>query len=337
MNALEWLRDPNQALLRLVIVVFGNDSYLIRESIQAVIRATFPEPDSEASVTKFSGSAVSLSLADVLDEVWTLPFFSPNRLVIVEEADPFVTKYRKDLEAYVASPSESGTLLLQCKSWVSTTNIAKLIAKTGMVIDCASPRESELAPWLIELAKGRFGARLDGDAARQLIELVGPESGILAAEVEKLAVYAGSAARIEREDVVRLVGAGRVETIWKCLDAATTGQLRAALIQLDSLMAAGEQPVPALAAMSANLLKLHHAGILRAARLNLDEACRIAGIPPFAVEKARRQHAHLGPGRVDQLPAMLLRADLDVKGGTSLEPRVVLESLLVRLAQPRAD
>ncbi len=41
------------------------------------------------------------ALADVLDELFTLPFFSRRRLVIVEEADTFVTKYRKDLEAYV--------------------------------------------------------------------------------------------------------------------------------------------------------------------------------------------------------------------------------------------
>ena len=74
-----------------------------------------------------------------------------------------------------------------------------------------------------------------------------------------------------------------------------------------------------LAAMSASLFKVHHAGRLRAARLALDEACRIAGIPPFAVDKTGEQHAHLGPRRVDQLPATLLRADLDLKGGSSAD------------------
>jgi DNA polymerase III subunit delta len=337
MNAIEWLRDPRQDLLRPVIVVFGDDSYLIRESIQAVVRAVFPDPDAETSVTRFSGSAVSL--ADVLDEVRTVSFFASTRLVVVEEADPFVTKYRKDLEAYVVKPSGSGFLLLRCKSWPANTILAKQVAPTGLVIDCGSPKESELVPWLTGLAKTRFDARLDHDAARQLIELVGPESGILAAEVEKLAVYAGDTKKIERDDVIKLVGAGRVETIWKALDAATTGQAQAALVHIDSLLAAGEYPVLALAGMSANLLKLYHAGLLRAARLNIDEACKLAGMPPYSstIEKTRRQHAHLGPSRVDQLPAMLLRADLDLKGGTSLDPRVVLEMLLVRLALPRTD
>ena len=36
------------------------------------------------------------------------------------------------------------------------------------------------------------------------------------------------------------------------------------------------------------------------------------------------------PSRVDQLPATLLRADLDLKGGIALEPRIILETLLDR-------
>ena len=53
------------------------------------------------AVSRFEGKATSL--ADVLDELRMLPFFSKRRIVIVEEADPFVTKYRKELEAHVGS------------------------------------------------------------------------------------------------------------------------------------------------------------------------------------------------------------------------------------------
>ena len=196
---------------------------------------------------------------------------------------------------------------------------------------------AKIVAWLVQYAKKNCDAHLDAGAANLLVELAGLEVGILAAEVEKLAVYAGATRRIDRGDVAMMVGAGRVETIWKALDAATTGQAAEALVHLDNLLGAGEVPTPMLAAMSASLIKIHHAGRLRAARLNLDEACRIAGIPPFALDKTKKQHAHLGPRRVDRLPAMLLKADLDLKGGTALDPRVVLELLLVALSRPRAD
>jgi DNA polymerase III subunit delta len=332
MNALKWLRESGQQPVRSVYAVFGDDAYLIRESIKALVSTVLPGEESGAAVSRFVGSQTSL--AQVLDEVCTLAFFSRLRLVVVEEADSFISKYRKELEGFVEHHRGSGILLFQSKQWLATTKLAKLVDKIGLAIDCSGPPESELAGWLIQLARTRDDAQLDPDAARLLVELVGPETGILAAEVEKLAVYAGDSKRIDRQDVAKLVGAGRVEKIWKALDAATTGQGRMALEHLDNLLAAGESAVGLLAAMSTSLLKLHHAGRLRTARVNLDEACRIAGVYPKAVG---RQHAHLGPSRVDQLPAWLLQADLDLKGGSLLEPRVVLEQLLVRLALPRKD
>jgi DNA polymerase-3 subunit delta len=335
MNALDWLRETSEQPIRPVYAVYGDDSYLIRESIDAVARAIFSDDDGEAGISRFSGPATPL--ATVLDEVCTLPFFSRRRLVVVEEADTFVTKYRKDLEAYVTNPSDSGTLLLQVKQWPATTKLAQLVEKSGLSINAAAPRETELASWLTQLARTRFDVQLSADGARLLVELVGPEAGLLAAEVDKLAVYAGDSRKIERGDITKLVGGGRVETIWKTLDAATTGQVRLALEHLDNLLSAGEQPIFLLAAMTTSLLKTHHVGRLRVAGLDLAEACRTAGVPPFAVDKTRKQHAHLGPHRVDQLPAMLLKADLDLKGGSMLDPRAIMEILLVRLSVPRTD
>jgi DNA polymerase-3 subunit delta len=338
MHALEWLRDAGRQPIRPVYAVYGTDHYLIRESIAAVSRTLFPDANDDPALTRFAGAQVRL--ADVQDELFTLPFFGRRRLVVVEEADGFVTKYRKDLEAYVDRPSSSGFLLLQVKQWMASTNLAKRLDKVGLAIDCSALPEKQagkVVSWLTQYAKTRCDVELQTPAAHLLVELAGLEIGILTSEIEKLAVYAGEAKRIERADVARMVGAGRVETVWKALDAATTGQASSALELLDNLIAAGEAPVMLLAAMSASLLKVHHAGRLRRARLALDESCRIAGIPPFAVAKTGEQHAHLGPGRVDRLPVTLLRADLDLKGGSSAEPRVVLERLLVGLSRPRTD
>lgn len=334
MRALEWLRDPSIHPRKPVYVVYGDDVYLRREASAAITGSVLGAEADELAVSRFDGNTASL--ADVLDELCMLPFFSKQRVVIVADADPFVTRNRKELEAYVETPIGKGVLVLIVKSWPATTNLARQVAAVGLPLDCNSPPDKELVPWLIHHAS-KQDAQLDTDAARLLVELVGAEVGLLTAEVDKLAVYVGEARRIRRADVARMVEAGRIETVWKVLDAATTGQSAEAIADLDHLLASGEYPIKVLAALTTSLLKTHHAGRLRAARLNLDEACRIAGIREFAIDKTRRQHAHLGPSRVDQLPAMLLKADLDLKGGTLLDARVVLEELLIRLALPRTD
>ena len=199
MHALDWLRDSSRrtdpaGLRRL------RDGHLPDPRVDhGVSRAVFPEADDEAAVSRFPGPQTEL--AGVLDELFTLPFFSRRRLVIVEEADTFVTKHRKDLEAYVQKPSASGTLLLQVKQWPATTNLAKLVEKVGLAIECTALPEKDTAKvvaWLTQYARSRCDAQLEQAAANLLVELVGLEVGILASEVEKLAVYAGDSKRIER-------------------------------------------------------------------------------------------------------------------------------------------
>src|SRR5262249_32130997 len=65
--------------------------------------------------------------------------------------------------------------------------------------------------------------RLEKPAAQLLLDLVGPEIALLASDLAKLATYVGEKKRIREADVAKLVGAGRVETIWSMLEAATAG------------------------------------------------------------------------------------------------------------------
>ncbi len=75
MNALKWLRESGQQPIRPVYAVFGDDSYLIRESIRAVVRAVFPGEEGDATISRFTGAQASL--AQVLDEVCTLAVLQP--------------------------------------------------------------------------------------------------------------------------------------------------------------------------------------------------------------------------------------------------------------------
>lgn len=335
MLAIEFLKNPGAIPPKRVHVVFGDDGFLRREVLNALRAKVFPGEVDDLGVSRFSGAEASL--ADVLDEIRTLPFFSTQRFAVVEDADPFVTAHRKELEAYTENPSPNGVLVLLLKTFPATTRLAKLVEQSGLAVDCKGPTEKQLAPWLVLLAKSRFAATLEPGAAELLLELVGPEAGLLVAELEKLGVYCGPKGKIRREDVARMVGTGRIETIWRVLDAATTGRGELALQNLDGLITGGESPVGLLSAMSVSLLKLHQAGELRKRKVELREACQTAGIPPFAVEATRKQHGHLGPSRVDRLPALLLQADLDMKGASVLSQRTLIERLIIALAVPRKD
>ena len=336
MHAFEFLRPAGKTkpVLKPIYAVSGDDAYLRDQSIHAIARLAVGDGDAEMALTRIAGDHARL--ADVLDEVRTLPFLAKCRVVVVDNADPFVTAHRKELESYAEKPSSSGILILSTKSWPGNTKLAKLVEKVGAAIECKTPDERDLPPWLIQLAKGK-GAKLDDDAAHLLVELVGPEVGLLASEVEKLTVYVGDRQQVGRADVARMVGSGRIESIWQTVDAATTGRGGEALADLDHLLTSGEAPLKLTAAMTYSLQKIHHAGQLRLARVDLRSACQAAGIYSSGIDKTARQHTHLGPARVDAIPRKLLAADLDLKGHSQLPPRLILEILVVELARPRRD
>ena len=332
MLALDLLRNPNTLEVKPLVAIFGDDAFLHRESLSAVIRTSLgPEAD-ELAITRCVGDTTPLSR--VLDELRTMPFLTARRVVVVEAADKFVTAHRKELESYAEKPSASGVLVLSVKLWTATTKLAKIVLKNGLEIDCKAPGDRELPKWLMQFAQNRCGSTLTVDSAGLLVELVGPEVGLLTSEVEKLTVYVGPGKTITREDVVKMVGAGRVETIWRTIDAATMGRGGEALADLERLMTSGEHPVGLLAAMTFSLRKLHHAGQLRRAKLDLESACRQAGVQ---AGRTAEQHTHLGPARVDRIPEMLLQADLDLKGSSTLTSEVVLERLIVELSSKRRD
>src|SRR5580704_6455267 len=134
MHAIEFLRNPTEVPARPVYALYGDDAFLRREVLAAIARVVLPgAEDDELAIRRFSGDHATL--ADVLDELRTLPFFTKRRLVIVEGADPFVTAHRRELESYVEEPAETGVLVLSVKLWAGTTKLAKLVDRLGLEVE----------------------------------------------------------------------------------------------------------------------------------------------------------------------------------------------------------
>src|SRR5205085_2744898 len=99
-------------------------------------------------------------------------------------------------------------------------------------------------------------------AAALLVELIGPEMGLLDQELLKLTSYVGDRKRIDVQDVDTLVGRSRAENTWKIFDAIGAGQTREALAILDRLLDQGDDPHRLLGAFSSQLRRLAQASRL---------------------------------------------------------------------------
>jgi DNA polymerase-3 subunit delta len=265
-------------------------------------------------------------------------FGNGQRIVIVEDADSFVSEYRAELEDYVAAPAR-GVLVLDVKTWPSNTRLAKAMVTQGLTIQCDSPNERQMKSWLVERAKSTLQLRLEAAAADALVELVPPELGILAQELAKLALMVGADRTIDVKLVRENVGGWRARATWDMVDAAADGRAADALAQLDRLIAAGEKPHGLLPQMSSSLrrfataLELYESAEAEGRRILPRDALAQAGVLPFKLTDAERQFRQIGRHRVRHLIDWLLAADLAIKGHHSSDDRarIEIERLIVRL------
>jgi DNA polymerase III subunit delta len=340
LHALDYLSQAEKYPPRPVAAVYGDESFLRRQALLKLREVVLGRHEGDFSFSAFEGD--NAELRDVLDELATVAMFGGvKRLVVVEEADNFVSRYRQQLEEYVSRPSRTGVLVLDLESLPVNTRLYKLIAAEGLAVDCSTPAEARLTKWLVDWAKQHHEVQISAAAADALVELVGSELGLLDQEVAKLAISLGEEKRITPELVARYVGGWRAKTAWEMLDAALEGRVPEAMQQLDRLLASGEQPVGILGQISASLRRFAAATRLilqseaAGRRIALAQALEQAGVKPFVLQKAERQLRRLGRNRGAQLYRWLLEADVDLKGDSAMPPRLILERLVLRLAAPQ--
>ncbi len=330
MDSFAFLERAAKATPQAVYAIVGDEAFLKRQVRFALQRIVLGEEADDFCLAVHNGEETTIGA--VLGDVQTVPLLGPRRLVIVENGDPFVTNERARLEKYVAAPSNTGVLVLDVKSWPTTTRLAKLLPDAA-TIKCEAPADRSLRRWCAHWAKATHGKDLGEDAADLLVELVGNDLGRLDQELAKLATYVGTAKSITRRDVDQLVGRGHAEKLWKILDHIGAGEVGAALVLLAQLLDLGEEPLRLLAALSSQLRKLVRALRLHDTGLPLQTALERQGIPPFARRAAEQQIRHLGRRRLDRIYDWLIQTDVAMKSSHHLPARVLLERLVIRPAR----
>jgi DNA polymerase-3 subunit delta len=328
MDSLTFLEKPPTADEPLPVYVLAGDEGFLRRQVRARLRQQIlGDTDDPFAQAVFGEKA---SFAEVVAAVSTRPFLAPRRLVVVEDADPFVTAYRERVEGYIKKPSTAGVLVLEVKTWTSTTKLARALVEN--TIQCKAPARAKLPEWCVGWCLAQYGKQLPVAAARALVDLVGEEMGLLDMELSKLAIYVGERARISAEDVDRLVSSTPQEDVWQILSRVAEGDAGGAIRILDGLLATGDSNKEAfrvLGAISWSLTKLAQAGRLAIQGVPLRDALVRVG----ARGPAESQLRHLGRQRVSLIYDWLLEVNVLLRSTDHAPEQLLLEQLIVKLAR----
>lgn len=352
-TALQYLSTPANFAPGAVCAVFGDEAYLKQEALTALRQQVLGRAGDEFALTTLRGDGAQWK--DVVDALATVALFgSGARMVVVQDADDFVSEQRAKLETWVEHPATGSMLVLEVSTWPGNTRLAKAVAAKGLAIDCRVPEKgaertafiSQAKKWLLMRARDAHGATLELAAADLLFDLLPLSLGVFDQEVAKLALYVPGG-KIDAKLVREHVGDWRTRTTWDMIDAMAEGRAAEALRQLHLLILAGDDPVGLFAQVSYTLRNFAAANLLiaqaeaRGQRLPISAALKEAGVK-WQWEKMEKQLKLIGRDRASRLYDWLLETDLALKGYNSSGPRarLELERLVVRLssaaAAPRA-
>lgn len=310
-----------------VAAIFGPESFLLRVALDDLLAGILgPDPD-HLTVSDLDGD--SAELADVLDELRTLPLFGNRRVVILRTADGFITKHRKALEDYAAEPCPSGTLILVCKSLPSNTRLYKTITKMGRAVNCKPPRRHEVTPWIVQRCTDAHRCRIDTRAAARLRDLVGDSLGMLDNELAKLSLYAGDGQPITRQHIEELAATHREETVFGIIEAMLTGDAACAIKLWNHVWATDRAAsARAIGGLAWALRRIVNAKAELDAGVPIAQVARQVWTDPA---RLRNQVDACSIGQLENLLAGLRDADMAAKTGRG-SVRDAVERLIIQTA-----
>lgn len=311
-----------------VFVVFGEDAFLVARECEKRLDALLGEEERMTGLSEPKASEAQI--AEVLDELRTVPFLAPRRVVLIKDAEPFLKNYGPQLEAYLESLSPSGVLLMTTTAFDKRTRFYKRLSEIGGAVEVAPIKSYNLPQYITDYARQEHGIVLDQRSSRLLVELTGDDPGRLCREMDKLALFVSPRKAATAQDVEQLIGHNRVFGAFDVIDGITNNNAGQALARLQNMFEADrEAQFTVVGAFAYHFRKLFSARAMMAGGVSAQQATSKAGVwynkEAFAAQLMRLTLEQLGA-----VLGELGRIDYGIKTGKTTAS-IAMERLVINL------
>ncbi|HEX7057402.1 MAG TPA: DNA polymerase III subunit delta [Bacilli bacterium] len=321
-----------------VYICHGAETYLLQEFIGYAVKKLVNPDLVDLAVAKYDLHETPVQA--VLDDAETPPFMTERKIIIAQNAHLFTGmkdafKVEHDVErlnAYLREPAAYTVLIftLDADKLDERKKIVKTAKETGMVIPFSLLSEMELAQWVERQAEKR-NIRLERGAAEQLIAAVGANLQQMAAEMEKLALYAGEGGLITASDVASLVAKNLEQNVFLLVADVVERKVDQALAKLDDLLKQKEEPIKLLMLIARQYRIMLQVKELKERGCSRQQAAAQLQLHPYAVKIAEDQAGKYESARLRDTLCELAELDYAMKCGR-IDKVLGLELLLLRLA-----
>jgi DNA polymerase-3 subunit delta len=311
-----------------VVLVYGPDAGLVRERVDALVRASVDDPNDPFAFVRIEGEDLSANPSRLVEEAHTVPLFGGRRAVLVKAGSRNIAAA---VEAVLNAPSDECRIIIEAGDLRKTAPLRTLCekAKVAAALPCYADGVRDLER-LIDEEMRASNLSIDAEARSALLALVGGDRLASRNEIRKLALYCKGQKSVELDDVMAVVADASVLGFDGVVDAAFAGKTPDVETEFGKARSSGSSPAAIISAAIRQVANLHKMKLAVEGGDSIEFAM-MRGAPPVhftrktAVEAALRSWA---PARLIRAMEQLAEASLDMRRNAALAETIAQRTLL---------
>jgi len=308
-------------------LIQGGESILADRAIASLL-AKKPQ----ATVTQLECSEIEVG---AITDALAPSLFGEDRILVLREIQELAQDLQDEVSEFCSNPDPTVELVLWHKGGVKGKALLDKIKKLKpeMIAVDAIKKDGEKAQFVHD-EFARAGRKVTVDAVQALVDSLGSDLRELSGAASQLASDVASGKTIGVEDVEKFQQ-GRVETTgFDVADATLDGKTDLALITLRQALVTGVDPVLITSALASSIRTLAKVSGSNKGVKSFELASSL-GLPPWQIDKARRQLQGWTPATLSYAVVTLAEADAQIKGAAA-DPGYALERAILEIARAKS-
>jgi DNA polymerase-3 subunit delta len=265
-----FLKTPDPALS--AFLFYGTDGGLIAERALGLAKHLAARGQPAGEVLRIDDAELEQDPDRLAVELQTVSMFGERKIVRT-------TAGRRVNAALLKSIIEAGrlegVLIVEAGNLRPDDALRSMFEKSpnAAAVACYADEARDLEGVIREVL-GAAHLSITAEAKSLLLTRLGADRALTRVEVEKLALYAAHKSTIDEDDVHASVGDAAEVALDRIVLAAASGRANDAAIGLERMLAAGESPQTAIAALQRHFQRLHRVRAAMDAGRTFEEAVR---------------------------------------------------------------
>ena len=293
----------------------GEEEFIKQSALAALEKAVLPEGLESLNENVFENPAAD----ELIAALETMPFMGDYRLVVARECGFLSGKGREEdaekMVDYLENMAPTAILVFYVRGAADGRKklYQKLKAKNG-IVTFAPLDDGELMRWVAQTIKP-FGKVMTEDTCRYFTFSVGRDVALLKGELQKLCAHQGEREEITREDIDQVCAKSMECTVFELTDEIVAGHTARAITLLNHLIKNGGERMGILQMILRQYRILYHLALMTADGVSPQQIQKNLGIPPFAVDRAKRQAKAYTVASLKNAVEMIVDTDFRIKSG----------------------